>query len=237
MDRTKIVNALRHAQTAVISHGIINRVPERYKSAMLAALNEYSDSLQYEFYLDPKKSAWDSDNFSCSLVIAYLSDKDYEHDGGIYREYVRRISIRHGASDVDAASYKKREDFIASLLMLVEMLEAITPENIRVTVETPDEVSKRKRRELEQKIGEQIHFVLEKKNLKNLRRGGNSRTIRFPESLYKTNYGALPTAGTYAYKHPLRKDRNGRVTNFGNYIFRVMEMDDGAHYLKIFKVT
>ena len=236
MDRTKIVDALRNAQAAVVSHGIINRIPERYKSAMLAALNEYSDSLQYEFYLDPKKSSWDTDNFSCSLVIAYLSEKDYEHDGGIYRKYSRRITIRHGSSDVDTSSYKKREDFVASLLMLAEMIEVIIPESIRVTVETPAEVLKRKRREFEQEVGGRIYSILDKKDLKHLRKGGNSRTVRLPES-YTGYYGSPPAPGSYAYKLMHNKDGFGKFKERGSYLFRVQTNNNNESYVKIFKTS
>lgn len=235
MDRTEIKRALDLAHTVVISHGITAYLPERYRTALTSPVNDHNDAIMYDFYLYPKKSPWDSDNFTCSLTIAYRPGNNFESYGALLRDYTRDITIRHGSSEVRASDYKVRENFIANLMMLVEVIESITPQATTIVVETSEELKKRLRREHEQLVGGKIHSVLDKKDFKNLRKGGNSRTVRLPES-YTSNYGVAPEPGVYTYKHTIRKDRSGRVAAFAVYTFRVLNSGDGGTCVKIFKI-
>ena len=235
MDRTEIVKALKTAQTVVVSHGMASYIPERFKGSLTVEINEYNDFSQYEFYMRPKQSMWDSNNYSCALVVGYCPGQDTVVDGGTYRDYKRRLHIRYGSGEASIGDFKLRENFVSSLMMLCEMVESLTPESITITVETPEEGVKRLRREFEQNIGGRIHSSLDKKDFKNLRKGGKSRLVRIPD-VYVNNWGSLPDPGTYAYKHIIRKDRGGRVAAFTKYLFRVQTSSDGGSYVKIFKV-
>ena len=235
MDRTEIVKALKIARTVVVAHGLANHVPERFKGGLTAEINDYSDFSQYEFYLYPKQSIWDSNNYSCALVIGYTPGQDIVIDGGIYRDHKRRLHIRYGSGEANLSDFKMRENFVSSLLMLCEMIESLTPESITVTVETPEEVIRRRRREYEQEIGNRIHGVLDKNDFKNLRRGGKARLVRIPDT-YTSCYGSLPEQGTYAYRHAARRNRRGSVLEYVNYVFRVHPSSEGGSYVKISKV-
>ena len=153
-------------------------------------------------------------------MIGYTPGQDIVIDGGIYRDHKRRLHIRYGSGEANFSDFKMRENFVSSLLMLCEMIESLTPENITVTVETPEEGVKRLRREFEQKIGSQIYDVLTKDDFKNLRKGGKARLSRIPDS-YVSYYGSLPEQGTYAYKHVARRNRRGQILEYVDYVFRV----------------
>jgi hypothetical protein len=235
MDRSKLIAAFQQANAVVTTHGIMNYMPERYKK-LATHVNEQNDGCHYEFYLDPKRSHYDDDNFCCTLCVVYTSQENKQVDGGIYRDYARRIYLRYGSTDVTIKSLQLREKFISSIMMVAEILESIMPESITCTVESPEQHKDRLQREHEQYIGWRIYHAVGKDNLKNLRKAGKSRCVRIPET-YITDYGEMPACGSYRYNHVLRTDRRRRVKEEANYLFRVMLDGQGSHYVNIYKLN
>ncbi|NBP01873.1 MAG: hypothetical protein EBU90_17390 [Proteobacteria bacterium] len=236
MDRSELKKALKLARNIVMTHGITNHMTEHYKESLLRYdESEYHDHNQYEFLLDPKRSGWSNGNFVCCLNVGYESGENVLVAGGFYRDYFRRISIRYGNSEFSLEQVKERENFINSLLMVAEMIESCIPQKITLTVETPEEVTNRKRKEHEQNVGFQIYHELGSSSFKNLRTGGKGRICRIPDS-YLNVHENMPEAGTYRYTHIDKRDRRGRPTSHSRYVFDVSLAFNGDSYVKIFKV-
>ena len=214
MDRTAIKEALALVTSVVTTHGIMNNMTP-YNREKVSKNFDHSDGVGFDFNLDPTRSAWDSNNFSCSLKFTYVSDSPRNVDGGTYRDYHRRISFGTSGTDVDLSLMKTRENLMNSLIMVAEMLASVTPQCITLTVESPEEAANRRQKEHEQVVGGQIFAELEKASLKNLRKGGKPRLVRFEKSTDQP-------VGSYRYEHVRRYNRRGYAVDKVNYRFIVV---------------
>lgn len=231
MDRTQLKEALEKARLVIASHGMIAHMPSYYKSALMTPVANTSDRLSYEFYLDPNKSGYAADNYNCALNVYYQSSSDIERDGGIYRDFTSKISIRLGSSEITVDALSARENMIASLAMLAQVVEATIPKMITVTVMTPEDLKEKKRLEYEQKTARRIFDVVGKNSTKNLRTGGKPRISRIPEK-YAEEYGSMPEVGRYRFDQIRRVDRSGRIVDRAGYLFVVSKMYDDSYVLR-----
>jgi len=214
MDRKPINEALELVKNIVMTHGIMSHMPQ-YNRDLLARTSALGDQLEFCFNLDPTRSAWDTNNFSCSLKFCYVPKPAKSGaDGGAYCTYDRRISFTTGGASCELYLMKSRENMMSALILLAETLDGATPESVTVTVESPGDAAERRQREHEQRVGGQIYAELEKTSLKNLRTGGKPRLVRF------TATNDQPV-GSYRYEHVRRYSRRGRVVETVNYRFVV----------------
>lgn len=229
MDRTQIIQAIQLARSVITTHGIMSQMSEYNKNRLFrdSSSPDEAEVIRCEFTLDPTRSTWDSNNCSCTINFSYIAATTREVDGGTYRDYVRRISFSTQGSDLDFAAFKSRENLISALNMIAEMLISLTPEQIVVTVETPEDGAIRRQKEHEQSVGSQIFHSLEKVATKNLRKGGKARLTRIPDS-YLINYAKLPEAGSYRYIHVRRYNRRGTPVEKVSYRFVVPSHDNSC---------
>jgi len=214
MDRKPINEALELVKNIVMTHGVVSHMPQ-YNRDLLARTNAFGDQLEFCFNLDPTRSAWDTNNFSCSLKFCYVPKPAKSGaDGGTYCTYDRRISFTTGGASCELYLMKSRENMMSALILLAETLAGVTPKTVTVTVESPGDAAERRQREHEQRVGGQIYAELEKASLKNLRKGGKPRLVRFTA----TNDQPI---GSYRYEHVRRYSRRGRVVETVNYRFVV----------------
>jgi len=214
MDRTQLKQVLETVVAVVTSHGIMSNMSP-WNRERIPVNFDNSDGVGFDFNLDPTRSAWDSNNFSCSLKFTYVTDSPRNVDGGTYRDYRRRISFGTSGTDVDLSLMKTRENLMNSLIMVAEMLESLTPQRITLTVESPEEAASRRQKEHEQVVGGQIFAELEKSSLRNLRKGGKPRLVRFEKSTGQP-------VGSYRYEHVRRYNRRGYAVDKVNYRFIVV---------------
>lgn len=236
MDRTPLKEALKKAQLIVAAHGMVRYMPQ-YSKNSLSNLVDDADRLTYEFLLHPQKSSYNNDNFSCTLCIVYNCERDDEREGGIYRDYNRRVSIRTGTSDMTLAGIKIRENMIASLTMLVEMIETVIPQRLTVTVMSPEDLREKRQREHEQSIASKIFNVVGKDAVKNLRVEGRPRITRLPDNYAEVN-GSMPDIGRYRFEQIRYVNRHGQIKDRAGFIFSVNKSHDGSYtMLKIWRVS
>lgn len=236
MDRIPLKEALEKAQLVVASHGMMNYMPQYSKNSLSNSV-EGIDRLTYEYLLHPSKSSYNNDNFSCTLCIAYNCERDEERAGGIYRDYNSRVSIRMGTGDMTLAGIKIRENMIASLTMLMEMIEIAIPKRLTVTVMSPEDLREKRQREHEQTIASKIFSVVGKSAVKNLRVGGRPRTIRLPDNYAETN-GSMPDVGRYRFDQIRYVNRHGQIKDRATFIFSVSKSYDGSYtMLKIWRTA
>jgi len=214
MDCKPINKTLELVKSIVTTHGIMSYMPQHSKD-LLARTGALGDQIEFCFNLDPTRSAWDTNNFSCSLKFCYVPKPAMRGaDGGVYCTYDRRISFTTGGHPLELYLMKSRENMMNTLILLAETLVGVTPESVTVTVESPGDAAERRQREHEQRVGGQIYAELEKASLKNLRKGGKPRLVRFTA----TNDQPI---GSYRYEHVRRYSRRGRVVETVNYRFVV----------------
>ena len=236
MDKTPLKEALEKAQLIVASHGMTNYMPKYSKSSLTNIVGDV-DRLTFDFQLYPEKSSYDSNNFSCSLCIAYNYQRDEEREGGIYRDYAARVSIRLGSIDATLKTIAVRENMISTLTMLIEMIEAVIPPRITVTVMSPEDLKSKRQREHEQKIASQVFDTLGKDSVKNLRVNGKPKITRITEK-YVEYYGSMPEPGRYRFNQIRYVNRRGVVKDQATFMFEVIKSYDGSsHMLKAWRLS
>lgn len=236
MNRTQIKEALEKARLVIASHGMVAHMPTYFKSSLMNPVSDYADSLSYEFYLDPNKSGYASDNYSCALNVFYRSAADVERDGGIYRDSKLRVTIRIGSADVTVHQLTARENMVASLGMLAQMIEATIPKTLTTTVMTPEALKEKRQIEHEQKVAAKIFEIIGKDAVKNLRTGGKSRLIRIPEK-YAETWGAMPEPGRYRFDQVRYTNRRGQIKDRAGYVFVVSKGYDDSYNLRSTRVS
>lgn len=214
MDRTALKEVLALVTSVVTSHGIMDNMTP-YNRERVAKNFDHSDGVSFEFNLDPTRSPWDTNNFSCSIRFSYSSDPPRVDEGGTYRDHRRRISFSTSGSDVDFSLMRKRENLMNSLVLLGEMIASLTPERLTLTVESPEEAAARRQREHEQVIGGQIYAELEQASLRHLRKGGKPKLVRFAAT-------SNQPIGSYRYEHVRRYNRRGYAVETASYRFVVV---------------
>lgn len=236
MNRTQIKEALEKARLVIASHGMVAHMPSYFKSSLMNPVSDSTDRLSYEFYLDPNKSGYSSDNYNCALNILYYSASDVERDGGIYRDSKLRVTIRIGSAEVYVQQLTARENMVASLAMLAQMIEATLPQSITTTVVSPEALKERRQLEHEQNIAEKIFRITGKDAVNNLRTGGKSRLIRIPEK-YAEIHGAMPDPGRYRFDQVRYINRRGQIKDRAGYVFVVSKGYDDSYNLRSTRVS
>ncbi len=234
MNLAGIKEALEKARLIVASHGMVNYMPQYARSLLTSYILDYQDSMSFEFFLDPQKTGYSSDNFTCTLNVRYSYDKDVERDGGVYRDYRSRVSLRISSCDLNMEALAKREQMVESLKMLVEMIESVVPKVIVGTVMTPEDLREKRQLAHEQKVAEQIFSVLGKDCIRNARTNGKPKTTVIPESFVNV-YGMMPAPGRYRYDHVKYRTRSGNITDRAKYIFSVSKTYNESYVLRAFK--
>lgn len=235
MDLSGIKEALEKARLIVASHGMVNYMPQYARSSLTSYILDYQESVSFEFFLDPQKTGYSSDNFNCTLNVRYLYDKDVERDGGIYRDYRSRVSIRISSCDLTLEALTKRERMVESLKMLAEMVDSAVPKVIIGTIMSPEDLREKRQLAYEQKVAEQIFSILGKDCIRNVRTNGKPKTTVIPESFVNA-YGTMPSPGRYRYDHVKYRTRSGNITDRAKYIFSVSKSYDESYVLRAFKV-
>jgi len=233
MMEQKLNEVLERARLIISSHGMSNYMPSYAKSTLVHQLHESCDKISYDFMLDPKKSSYSNDNFICTLNVSYAYDCDIERDEGIYRDYMRRISIRIGGGDVSLQMLKNREDMIESIKMLMEMIEVSIPKKIVHTVMTPSALKAKRQKAYEQQISSQIFSIVGKDAVRNVRTGGRPK-ISVLSQKYAEVYGSMPQPGKYHFDYVKNRNRRGYVTDRASIIFIVENFNDSL-ILKAFR--
>jgi len=237
MDRTALTQALETAKSIITSHGIMKYMRDYDRRYMPREINDSMTDLRYEFCLDPSKSTYSSDNCSCAINVYYRAGDDYDHEGGINRQYKRKVTLTYGSGEVTLENLSPRENFIKTLTMVIEMLESAIPSTITLSVKSATEVAERKAREAEQLMGEKIYTVIGWEGLRGIRTGKKPRVMRLPDNFVEM-YGSLPDTGTYRYEYVRRRLRRGVIREKYNYIIKVVSSDNNnSRSLMIFRTA
>jgi hypothetical protein len=236
MDRTPIKEALEKARLIIASHGMISHMPSYIKSSLANPLNHLIEKISYEFYLDPLQPGYSMNNYNCALNVCYIPNNDEERDGGIYKDFNVRVSIRIGSADLRLQEILARENMISSLTLLGSMIESSIPKKITLMVMSPEDLKEKRKRTFEQQVAEQIFTVLGKESVRNLRKGGKPRHSRIPEK-YSEVYGSMPEPGRYRYSQIRAHDRHGHVKNRVEFVFIVNKSFNDFYTLKAYRVA
>lgn len=235
MERTKIKEALEKAQLIVASHGMVNYMPTHAKAALTQPINEYNDRISFDFFLNPKRAGYSSDNYTCSISVLYAYHSDVERDGGIYRDHTSRVSLRLGGGDVSLEQLEQRENMIQSLKMLMEMIAVSIPKSFVETVMTPDALKEKRQLQHEQTVASRIFDAVGKDAIKNLRTNGKPKVSLIPAN-YAETHGEMPEQGRYRFDHVKAVNRRGQVRDRAGFIFVVKKTDE-RYILRAFRVS
>lgn len=235
MDRAQIKRALQTVYAIVTSHGIMNHMRE-YDRRRLPQRIEESDTLRFDFSIDPTKSSYDVTNCSFSINFYYSAGDDFDLDGAIARKYNRHATLSYCSGEVNLKNVETRENFIKKMTMILEMIEATTPPTLTLIVKSAADVADAKAREHEQLVGERIFTAIGWDGVRGIRKGKNPRVVRLPEN-FADLYGAIPDVGTYRYVHVRRRLRRGVVREKADYIFKVMAHDGATRTIAIYRTA
>lgn len=236
MDTTPLKTALNTAKTLVGAHGFMNYMREYDRRRFDHEIDDSTHALRYEFCMDPNKSSYSPDNFSCALNISYDPGADYDHEGGINRRYARKITLSYGHCELTLKTLPSREDFIKALSMVAEMMETVLPNDIVLVVQTAEEVADCKAIRQEQQVADNVFHEIGWQSVKGLRKGGKPRVVRLANT-YLEKHGSMPESGTYRYEQVRRSTRRGVVREKANYIFKVFKTFSNEVNVKIFRVA
>jgi len=157
-------------------------------------------------------------------------------DGGIYRDSKLRVTIRIGSADVSVRELTVRENMVASLGMLAQMIEATIPKSLTTTVLTPEALKEKRQIAHEQNVAEKIFRIIGKDSVKNLRTGGKSRLSPLPEK-YAETFGEMPEPGHYRFDQVRYVNRRGHVKDRAGYIFIVSKGYEDSYNLRATRVS
>lgn len=236
MDTTPLKTALQTAKALVGAHGFMNYMREYDRRRFDQEIDDGALALRYEFCMDPNKSSYNPENFSCALNIYYDPGTDYDHEGGINRRYARKITLSYGHCELTLKTLPPREDFIKALSMVAEMMETALPNDIVLVVQSAEEVADRKAIREEQRVADNVFREIGWESLKGLRKGGRARVVRLANS-YLEKHGGMPESGAYRYEQVRRTNRRGQVREKANYIFKVFKTFTNEVNVKIFRVA
>lgn len=217
MDSRKLTEAIRLANTIVSTHGFINshmRTADR--EYQLRIPSEGDVRRRYDFHMDPLMSAYSYSNCTCTLSISYNPLPDREIEGEIRREYKRTLKLSSSGMDLEFEQLPARENFIQGITMLGNMLASMTPEKVEITILDSQGLIAKKDADRRAVVGERIADLLGRDKFMNLRRGGASRSYRFPEQ-YQALWGDVPENGDYTWKQIRRRDRRGQILDHADF--------------------
>jgi hypothetical protein len=224
MDTSARISALQLAKTIIASHGLTAHMNKYSRDVLARSIDPSSTGIRYDFHLDPERTAWSTQNPSCSLSVAYSHDQNstrVDEQGNSVIDNDLRIGVSADTSNMDLRTFRQRESMMSMLSMLCELLESTLPQKITLVVSTAAEIAEKKQRGFEQTIGHAIVANIGVSNLKGLRAGGNPRTYRLSES-YLSLDGKYPAAGTYRYDLVRSYARNGSPKEVVHYVIRVI---------------
>lgn len=235
MDYGHIKNALETARGIISAHGIINYMSDHSKNILAMPVSEGVTSLRFEFSLQPTQPSWAPSNSSCSLVIDYNGGKYYEVNGDTHRDFASKIRVTHSSGEITLAMLKARENMMSTVMLLLEMIDAVLPSKITVVTETAAQKAEAAHRELFRKIGGQIGTVLGHAALKGIRSGGKRRVKELSPD-YIEKYGEMPADGAYPYRQVRRWNRRGDPTEAVQYTFFVRNTENNRTIVQIERV-
>lgn len=235
MDKTPIKEALEKARLIIASHGMVSHMPGYSRDYLGRPVEDDTYSLQYDFLFDPTQPSYSGNNFSCSIVVSFSSTSEIERNGGIYRDYKSRVVVRANSVEMAPKMFRVRENMVASLLMLCEMIEGVLPKELTVTVFSPEEHAERKQLTKEQEIGRRIYNIIGSECVKNLRTGGRAKLTRIPNR-YAEVWESMPELGQYRF-HTARWSRRDGEKDKKNYVFNVMKHDEDSYYISARRIA
>lgn len=232
--QSSVINdALEKARAIVASHGLVKYMAGYTRNALAQPVNG-ATYLRYDLFLDPDKPSYASDNCSAALAISYEPNRE-RRDGGIYDDYTLKVSVRLNSMELRSEIAKARENMIASMLMLCDMVELVLPKKFTVTVMTAEEVVDQEVKSKEQDIARRIHRMIGKECVKNLRAGGRPKVTRIPNK-YAETWGEMPKPGRYRYTDSAWSARRGSERNRKDYVFTVSQYDSEYWYVSARRV-
>lgn len=235
MSKTLIKDALEKARLIVSSHGLVNHMPTYSRDFLGRPVENDASNLQFDFLLDPKRPSYAGDNFSCTILVYYGTSGDIERDGGIYRDYKSKVVVRANSVEMTPSMFRVRENMVASLLMLCEMIDDAIPKQIMVTVFSAEELAQRKQLAQEQETARRIYNVVGKECIKNLRVGKRPKLTRIPNR-YAEVWERMPELGQYRFYIAHWSRRNGEKDR-KNYVFNVMKHDEDSYYVSARRIS
>lgn len=229
----KIADEFLRIKTIITSHGAVSYMRSYDRERLGREVNLDTRALRYDFCLDPESPSYSYDNFICSLGISYSSGGEYTCDDGLCCDYTRRVTLSHGSGEITSENLKRRENFISMILLLMEMIEAITPEKIKIVKKTPEVLVEEAKLAAEQRIAERIFAYVDRRDLKHLRVNGNGKLVKIHDS-YVTDHGGNPPEGNYRFS--LQRYLTKRTSAVINYYLKVFTMPDGSSVMKVFRL-
>ena len=219
VDRSFVTSSISRAMTIVATYGLSGYLSNLSRRRMAEALEDSDNGFTVEFVKDPSADNWGYDNIICTLSFRY-SPKDSDQrwmDGSIVRNYVR--SVRIGSrSEHSVKEFAEHEVTRSNVILLGQMLELATEEQLLVIISTPEQTAKTEQLSHERIIGERILTYL-KRGHKGLHRGGKERDDII-ELAYVQRYLAMPPVG--AYRVSTNRFGRFRVTP-SNYVIHVLD--------------
>lgn len=232
MDYGLIKNALETARGMIAAHGIVNYMSEHSKNILAMPVCDGVTSVRFEFSLHPAQASWSSSNASCALVVDYNGGNYYDVSGDTYRDFTSKIRVSHSSGEITLAMFKARENMMSTIMLLVEMINAVLPEKITVVTETAAQKAEVARNEFLRKIGNQIGKNLGYAAFKGIRSGGKRR-IRELSTDYVEKHGEMPADGVYPYRQVRRWNRRGEPAEVAKYTIFVRNTENKRTIVQI----
>ena len=227
VNRSFITSSISRAMTIVATHGLSGYLSNLSRRRMAEPLEDGDNGFTVEFVKDPAGDTWGYDNTLCTLSFRY-SPKDSDQrwmDGSIVRNFVRSVIIG-SRSEHSLKEFAEHEVTRSSVILLGQMLELATEEQLLVVISTPEQTAKTEQLSHERIMGERILSHL-KRGHKGLHRGGKERDDVI-EASYIQRYHAMPPTGTYR----VSTNRFGRFrVTPSNYVIHVLD-DKGSVAIK-----
>jgi hypothetical protein len=179
--------------------------------------------------MDPLVTSWSVNNPSCTLSIAYSpspAGARMNEAGDTIVDHLLRVAVSTSATDMDVALLLRRENMVASLGMLCELLQASVPPLVEICTETAAEREARRVADHEQVTSSRIMDHVGHDTLKGLVSGGRARLVLLGDS-YVTSFGSYPECGRYRFKKIVTTDRRGRPRDVRHYVIDVASRHEG----------
>lgn len=235
MDKTQLITYLEMARALIASHGIVEYMSEYSKNRLGHPTTGDELFLRYEFCLDPKKPTWEASNSSLTLSLDFHPGESFEADGDTHKIYTSRVRLSHSSGEVTLKTVQRRENMMASMIMLMEMLTTTLPDKVTVLVATAQQKAEAAQKQKLKEIGRELGRFLDHAATKGLRTGGKSRTVPLPPKYVERN-GVFPEEGVYPYSQVRRYNRRGDAAEVANYSLAVRVNYAGEYVIRINRV-
>lgn len=229
MDSSRRTEALRLAKQCISTHGMVNYMNKYNRDLLSRPVEDGTTGLRYEFHMDPLVTTWSVSNPSCTLLVTYSpshAGTRMNEAGDAIVDHLLRVAVSTSATDMDVAMLLRRENMVASLGMLCELLQASVPPLVEVCTETAAEREARRAADHEQVTSSRIMDHVGHDTLKGLVSGGRPRLATLGDS-YVTSFGSYPECGRYRFKKVMTTDRRGRPRDVRHYVIDVTSRHEG----------